>query len=1320
MLLAVLLDTSLDSEAAIRTPRAGLGGSSTLQAGDFVAGQAGTAARFAGADKLATFPAVAGTTQNVELDRGQVEFWYRPNYNAADDDVTHALVTIGDIYNAPRLAITESDRLALTLVAPDWSSSAGVSEYRAPLWQAGEWVHVVASWDIAHPSDALRLFVNGTRVDGGGVTGVRPLGAEETVGPIFVGAANAAGDFSADGTIDELVIRNTVEPPGSTPTPTPNPTPTPTPTPMPNPTPTPTPNPTPTPTPTPQPNPNPTPTPNPNPAPNPNAPLITTLSVQNTMVFDRVGEPVTSGVPLPASLGLRDTSQLRILDTANREVPAQFRVLGRWQAGPNDATAPIRWLEVHFAANVPANSTATYQLARGGSGNAPAAIQATQTANAIHIVTGPARFQIDRTNFDLFDTVWLDVNGDGTFADSERIVTPDAENGSFVRQGGVEFRGNREAPRSVVLEESGPLRSVVRAEGFHSAPNGSDLLRYVTRITFFAGQSFVDVDHEIIEGRVRGGGNESGIENQQTTDIDRAGLRVNLDLTGRVTVRSRGAQDTVRTTAVNPGASSEIVQNRVTNVAQPMSFTVRQNGTAVETGTRATRAWQDLSDGRWGLAVTTQYFWEKNPQRLLAEQDGTVEVQFPAQPYRIYQAMGLGDSAVLYFHAGGTTTGDFERVLEGFGKDRLLAVAPPQWMRDSGAFGDVPAANLPAEFAAFDRFLQESYTATTNYIDENHASGLLNYLDFAADRFDRPSNPDVTSWGNSYYDPGTAWIKQFARTGELTWLKDLAFPFAQQFYTTIAYNTDDPTSYQNGIGGSRGAFHRDAWTGEYHYAESLWPYYYLTGDRRALERGLDAANTYATSPFYAIDFDYGVGSLGPTTRIFAQKFHTMVEGWLASGNPALQSALQNQVREAVRVRFEPEGFLVSGSEEQPDRYVVDQGWMNTHLFHNAIYQYYQATGDEQVRDFLVTSPQRIAQFHRVSNNPNSPDFFSFYNQIRVNVGAGGRFTTEPFIIPDRSTDNFFYPGQTLGLGTALARAGRISDDQTLIDQARAIYRAVLPQINSGVWGKETSIDSLRTADGVAIVTGDLTPEPSPQPDPEPRPEPNPVPDPEPRPEPDPDPEPEPELAGFDLSDGVLTVVGTADDDTIRVVRSGAGFRVVANFGEFSVAQASALTRVIVRAGDGDDSINLRLLGTAVTTEVYAGAGDDSVVGGRGSDIVLGGADNDLISGRGGADLLVGDDGADRLDGVAGSDLLIADRFDDPLGDLDLSEILDDWRLARTANARLAIADELIDYLLDDGVSDVLSGGRGVDIFLAGAADRISDLTQADRIVVVES
>jgi hypothetical protein len=203
---APLFQSSLDDPAAITSPQIGLGGTTSLTAADFVAGQVGSAASFGGTGKIVELPVASGALRNIQLDRGQVEFWYRPNYAASDDDISHALLVVGDVYNPPNLILMESDRLSLSVTDSNWNNIGTGSEWRAPLWTAGQWVRLRAVWDRSLGTDSLQLFVDGVRVDVDHAPGGWSLGAETDLAGIFVGGGNATADFPADGLVDEIVI----------------------------------------------------------------------------------------------------------------------------------------------------------------------------------------------------------------------------------------------------------------------------------------------------------------------------------------------------------------------------------------------------------------------------------------------------------------------------------------------------------------------------------------------------------------------------------------------------------------------------------------------------------------------------------------------------------------------------------------------------------------------------------------------------------------------------------------------------------------------------------------------------------------------------------------------------------------------------------------------------------------------------------------------------------------------------------------------------------------------------------------------------------
>lgn len=245
----VLLYSPMDGVDSIANPPTSPGGTSSLLESDFVSGWAGNGVNFARPGngcsepnpQWIAFPAEENGNRAIELDRGEIEFWHRPNYAAgANEDTTHMLVYASpdrNGYNPPILSLYESDQLWFAFTDAGWNGAAVSGGYHAPLWDAGEWVHIRAAWDSTDPNDSLRLYVNGVRVDEGGAPGGWSLGEEGGFG-LYVGSQGECGEFVADGVIDEFAIRSA---PRDLPPPTPG-----QPTPMP-PTATPPPNAAPTP-----------------------------------------------------------------------------------------------------------------------------------------------------------------------------------------------------------------------------------------------------------------------------------------------------------------------------------------------------------------------------------------------------------------------------------------------------------------------------------------------------------------------------------------------------------------------------------------------------------------------------------------------------------------------------------------------------------------------------------------------------------------------------------------------------------------------------------------------------------------------------------------------------------------------------------------------------------------------------------------------------------------------------------------------------------------------------------------------------------------
>jgi len=152
--------------------------------------------------------------------------------------------------------------------------------------------------------------------------------------------------------------------------------------------------------------------------------------------------------------------------------------------------------------------------------------------------------------------------------------------------------------------------------------------------------------------------------------------------------------------------------------------------------------------------------------------------------------------------------------------------------------------------------------------------------------------------------------------------------------------------------------------------------------------------------------------------------------------------------------------------------------------------------------------------------------------------------------------------------------------------------------------------------------------------------------------------------------GILTIDDTQSgvDQIIVSVVDVAGTDFVAVNGLATTIAADLVEAIIVRGGDGDDLIDLSLVGQAnfpnliddeiaiygsegndaifgstLADEIFGGLGDDEINGLTGDDLLLGGAGDDVLNGGVGDDTLDGGPGADQINGDWGDDTFVAEN-----------------------------------------------------------------------------
>jgi len=206
------------------------------------------------------------------------------------------------------------------------------------------------------------------------------------------------------------------------------------------------------------------------------------------------------------------------------------------------------------------------------------------------------------------------------------------------------------------------------------------------------------------------------------------------------------------------------------------------------------------------------------------------------------------------------------------------------------------------------------------------------------------------------------------------------------------------------------------------------------------------------------------------------------------------------------------------------------------------------------------------------------------------------------------------------------------------------------------------------------------------------------------------------IASLDMSNHILRVEGTANADTV-LVRNNAGslsvqglsIRLIngSSVSHVSNVPRSDVLRVDVHALAGDDRVSMSefnlTAGQATPLFVYAGAGNDWMMGGSHNDRLLGQAGDDTASGAKGNDNLDGGIGNDTMTGGLGNDRLFGATGDDHLTGGDGDDTVmggdgHDYLYGSAGN------DLLVGALLNSPVetgNDVIYGGLGNDTIRGG-------------------
>jgi len=606
----------------------------------------------------------------------------------------------------------------------------------------------------------------------------------------------------------------------------------------------------------------------------------TVLTVDERAGVSRTETPLTAGVPFPRGLIYSD-QEVQIAGVAG-----QFRTLSTWQDGS------VKWLLCDFTADVSAHGTSTYYLTNGAGDASGTPLTATESAESIVVVTGPLKFVVSKTNFNLFQQLWLDLDEDGNFEAEEEMISPHAQDGATVTyDSGQQFCSALDGGVSVELEEVGPLRLAILAEGWHRNDSGQRGLDFTIRIHAYSGQSFLRVFYTFY--------NRQSAAIVDHIDVKDISLRSHINLQGSASYAFGGSGSTVHSGNLS-GSESAYIYGYGTCTPGDLHYTIGGNGAG--SGDKA-RGWADVSDSRWGLTTAIRQFWQLHPKGIEVGADGAVWVRmlpvyydsFPINPDdprtaadRIYCGAAKTHEILYYFHPGNRIDANSEAMALSF-ENPLFAVAPPQWYTSSEVFGKITPQDISLIKPEYRWIVQEwedhvEYMYDVIFLNRENSGwsakneyGMWNYGDSWQGQ-----------WSNIHYDAPYPLYAQFARSADLKWF-DLATDQVKHYRDVdIVYHMGDqpPGSYKEAcVGAARGRPNENHNLGidDQGYTALKGPglilHYFLTGDRQSLYGGKMQADFVRNS---AARYDADLVLYDP--RMLGQGLQALLSYYEASGD----------------------------------------------------------------------------------------------------------------------------------------------------------------------------------------------------------------------------------------------------------------------------------------------------------------------------------------------------------------------------------------------------------------------------------------------------
>jgi hypothetical protein len=812
------------------------------------------------------------------------------------------------------------------------------------------------------------------------------------------------------------------------------------------------------------------------------------LTVRETAGIARAGEVAQSGLPLPRSAGVRDPRTLAVVDASGKPVPADFRVLARWNAGL-DSDAPIQWLLVAFPATVEARKSAAYHLVLDGSAGRnpppPAPLSVTRDGGKITVDTGAAVFRLGADPAALFDEVRLKDGGKLAGGGEMTLATRGAS-------------GSHKSFRNIRIEHAGPLTAAVVIDGAYGLPQvGGGGFGSRRRYIFTAGSPTAIVRQAVAwEGNLGCRGCTATEDRQPNgVRVERVRDTINLTLggTGPLAVTAVGAFAAAPVErAVGPEETVAVRQLLRPRRQAPLRFAVESSGGGTQ-GKVADGAVLAASGPAGTVAVALRQMHRYEPQALRLLPSGSLAVDIADDQTWLAHHQALFATLAVSALPGKAARADLDRRVWAPLNRPLRPWPDAAWFDASEAVAELPAGPLPKELASYDEVVSSLLRGTLDRIEPEGISGLMTFGVYPR-YWGRWESVELQCKGNSDPTPKEGWDDIFwcstwtdyhntlatapiwaMRTGEVEWLDDLAVPGAlRTLHTQVMQCGPEEAWFYCGQAPAGYGGYRADFNSSHAYFDNLFLYYWLTGDSMVvdtLRRGGENMRRFlcetrgpqpvtarmdgSRGPACAADHPPGAPAVGFAGRVASQWLAAFRFLGLASEDASFLEDYRSGLARALTqhyVEIERDGkrYGFLGGRVENGTHEAGPLWVNALYDAENLYRFQLDTGDEPIGDpplrpsrVLVALARTLVDLeaHALDKKGGRGGIKDPWPQNLDLAWEGSRTGGRLVRLTPKNRD-LFGP-EKAGMAALLVRAGRATGDRELIAAGEEMVRFAL-------------------------------------------------------------------------------------------------------------------------------------------------------------------------------------------------------------------------------------------------------------------------------------